>query len=104
MTLRLHAEALYDSIRRLLGNHDATQVQHTLERELRHVVPMWSDTKPDVPGWYWHKPMGISEPRLLLVGHGRIDTKLMADLEPPNHFVDVQRIPGQWAGPLLPPG
>ena len=47
MTLRLHAEALYDSIRRLLGNHDATQVQHTLERELRHVVPMWSDTKPD---------------------------------------------------------
>ena len=104
MTLRIHAEALYTGIRAYLGDHDAALVQTKIERELRHVLPTWSETKPVVPGWFWHKPPGISEPRLLLVGHGRIDTKLMADLGPPNNLVDVLRIPGQWAGPLLPPG
>ena len=104
MTIRMHAEALYDSIRSLLGDHDGTTVRKKLERELRHVMPTWSDDRPTVPGWYWHKPPGVSEPRLLLVGHGRIDTKLMADLGPPNHLVDVLRVAGQWAGPVLPPG
>ena len=103
MTLRSHAEALYQAIRPILGEHDATNVQTKLERELRHVVPNWSETLPDCPGWYWFKPPGIGEPQLLLVSHGRIDTKLMADLGPPNNLVDVQRIKGQWAGPLLPP-
>lgn len=104
MTRRAHAEALYHQIQSLLGEHDPTHVQTTIERALRHILPPWSEQKPDVPGWYWHKPPGISEPRLLLVGHGRIDTKLMADLGPPNNLVDVQRITGQWAGPVLPPG
>lgn len=104
MTLRLHAEALYQGIRSLLGDHEPNTVQTKLERELRHVLPTWSEDKPTVPGWYWYKPPGVSEPRLLLVGHGRIDTKLMADLGPPNNLVDVLRIAGQWAGPLLPPG
>lgn len=103
MTLRIHAEALYDAIRSFLGSHDPGQVQAKLERELRHVIPMWSDVVPTCPGWYWHKPPGITEPRLLHVDHGRVDTKLMADLGPPNNLVDVQRITGQWAGPLLPP-
>lgn len=103
MTLQAHAEALYAGIRSLLGQHDASQVQAKLERELRHVVPTWNQTTPDCPGWYWFKPQGVSEPRLLLVSHGRIDTKLMADLGPPNNLVDVQRVKGQWAGPLLPP-
>ncbi len=103
MTLRAHAEALYDSIRALLGDHDAQEVQARLERELRHVSPQWSEALPDCPGWYWYKPPGIGEPQLLLVGHGRIDTKLMADLGPPNNLVDVQRIKGQWAGPILSP-
>ncbi len=104
MTLRAHAEALYESIRSLLGEHHAQEVQTRLERELRHVSPQWSDNLPDCPGWYWYKPPGIGEAQLLLVGHGRIDTKLMADLGPPNNLVDVQRIKGQWAGPVLPPG
>ena len=104
MTLRIHAEALYTAIRSDLGDHDADLVQKKIERELRHALPTWSENKPNVPGWFWHKPPGISEPRLLLVGHGRIDTKLMADLGPPNNLVDVLRISGQWAGPLLPPG
>ena len=103
MTLRVHAEALYDSLKPLLGSHDSTQVQTRLERELRHIVPSWRADHPDCPGWYWFKPPGIGEPELLLVSHGRIDTKLMADLGPPNNLVDVQRISGQWAGPLLPP-
>lgn len=103
MTLRDHALALYDGIRFLLGEHTAQEVQTRLERELRHVSPQWSDALPDCPGWYWYKPPGIGEAELLLVGHGRIDTKLMADLGPPNNLVDVQRIRGQWAGPLLPP-
>jgi hypothetical protein len=80
MTLQAQAEALYAGIRSLLGQHDANQVQAKLERELRHVVPTWNQTTPDCPGWYWFKPQGVSEPRLLLVSHGRIDTKLMADL------------------------
>lgn len=104
MSVRAHAEALYQGIRSLLGEHDSAAIQTKLERELRHVLPVWTEEKPAVPGWYWHKPPGISEPRLLLVGHGRIDTKLMADLGPPNHLVDVLRIAGQWAGPVLPPG
>ena len=103
MTLKTHAEALYAGIRSLLGQHDANQVQAKLERELLHVVPTWNQTPPDCPGWYWFKPQGVSEPRLLHVSHGRIDTKLMADLGPPNNLVDVQRVKGLWAGPLLPP-
>lgn len=103
MTLRTHAEALYDSLKIHLSPHDSNQVQSLLERELQHIVPTWGHTLPDCPGWYWFKPPGIAEPSLLLVSHGRIDTKLMADLGPPNNLVDVQRISGQWAGPLLPP-
>ena len=103
MTLRAHAEALYESIQTFLGTHDPKQVCTALERNLRQVLPNWSEIKPNCPGWYWYKPPGVSEPCLLLVDHGRIDTKLMADLGPPNNLVDVQRIQGQWAGPLLPP-
>ena len=103
MTLHDHAKALYEILRPILGNHDGSQVQSKLERELRHVVPNWNEATPDCPGWYWFKPSGISEPQLLLVSHGRIDTKLMADLGPPNNLVEVHRIEGQWAGPLLPP-
>ncbi len=103
MTLRMHAQALYDGLRSLLGNHDSGQVQAKLEKELRHMIPHWSDSLPDCPGWYWYKAPGVSEPQLLQVSHGRIDTKLMADLGPPNNLVDVQRVKGQWAGPLLPP-
>ena len=103
MTLRAHAEALYDLLKPLLDSHDSTKVQSTIERELRHLVPTWKDSHPDCPGWYWFKPNSIAEPRLLLISHGRIDTKLMADLGPPNNLVDVQRIQGKWAGPLLPP-
>ena len=103
MTLHDHAKALYEVLRPILGNHDESQVQSKLERELRHVVPNWNETTPDCPGWYWFKPSGISEPQLLLVIHGRIHTKLMADLGPPNNLVEVHRIEGQWAGPLLPP-
>ena len=104
MTLSDHAKALYEALRPILGNHDGSQVQSKLEGELRHVVPNWNEATPDCPGWYWFKPSGISEPQLLLVNHGRIDTKLMADLGPPNNLVEVHRIKGQWAGPLLPPG
>lgn len=103
MSLRAHAEALYQSLQSLLGTHDVEKVQAHLERELRHIVPSWSDTKPSCPGWYWLKPSGVGDPRLVLVDNGRIDTKLMADLGPPNNLVDVQRVQGQWAGPLLPP-
>ena len=103
MTLRAHAEALYDALRSIMGNHDAKQVQATLERELRHMIPNWSEAIPDCPGWYWFKPPGVAEPQLLLVSHGRIDTKLMTDLGPPNNLVDVQRVKGQWAGPLVSP-
>ena len=104
MTLSDHAKALYEALRPILGNHDGSQVQSKLERELCHVVPNWNEATPDCPGWYWFKPSGISEPQLLLVNHGRIDTKLMADLGPPNNLVEVHRIKGRWAGPLLPPG
>ncbi len=103
MSLRMHAEALYDSLRSLLGSHDSDQIQAKLERELRHIIPNWTDADPDCPGWYWYKAPGVSEAKLLLVSHGRIDTKLMADLGPPNNLVDVQRVKGKWAGPLLPP-
>jgi hypothetical protein len=103
MTLQFHAEAIYASIAALLGTHNAQDIQTRLERELRHVSPQWSDDLPDCAGWYWYKPPGIGEPQLLLVSHGRIDTKLMADLGPPNNLVEVQRVKGQWAGPLLPP-
>ncbi len=103
MTLRAHVEALYETIRSSLGKHDPNQVQQALERELRHVVPTWTQATPTCPGWYWFKPPGVAEPQLLLVDHGRIDTKLMADLGPPHNLVDVQRVQGQWAGPLLPP-
>ncbi len=103
MTLQAHADALYEGIRALLGIHDPQQVRSMLERDLKHLIPNWTETKPTCPGWYWYKPPGVSEPQLLLVDHGRIDTKLMADLGPPNNLVDVQRIVGQWAGPLVPP-
>ena len=103
MTLQAHAQALYEGIRTLLGDHSPDLVQTRLEKDLRHAIPQWSESLPDCPGWYWYKPQGIGEPQLLLVSHGRIDTKLMADLGPPNNLVDVQRVKGQWAGPLLPP-
>ena len=103
MSLRIHAEALYENLKGILGEHDPAQLTAKLERELRHVIPQWSEALPDCPGWYWFKPPGVAEPKLLLVNHGRIDTKLMADLGPPNNLVDVQRIKGHWAGPLLPP-
>lgn len=103
MSLRTHAEALYQTLRSLLGTHDVEKVHSLLERELRHIVPTWTDAKPSCPGWYWLKPPGVADPRLILVDNGRIDTKLMADLGPPNNLVDIQRVQGQWAGPLLPP-
>ena len=103
MSLRIHAEALYDGLKSYLSTHDPDQVLAKIERELRHVVPHWSEDRPDCPGWYWFKAPGISEPQLLQISHGRIDTKLMADLGPPNNLVDVQRVTGQWAGPMLPP-
>ncbi len=104
MTLRAQVEAMYEGIAGQLGTHDSQEIQRRLERELRHIMPQWSNRLPDCPGWYWYKPPEIGEPALLLVSHGRIDTKLMADLGPPNNLVDVQRIKGQWAGPILPPG
>lgn len=103
MRLRGHAEALYQALRSLLKTHDVELVHALLERELRDIVPDWTEAKPSCPGWYWLKPSGVGEPRLILVDNGRIDTKLMADLGPPHNLVDVQRVQGQWAGPLLPP-
>ncbi|MCA9472242.1 MAG: hypothetical protein MRJ96_15670 [Nitrospirales bacterium] len=103
MSLRIHVEAIYEGLRALLGTHDSELVQAKLERGLRHIVPHWSENIPDCPGWYWYKAPGVSDPKLLLVSHGRIDTKLMADLGPPHHLVDVQRIKGTWAGPIVPP-
>ena len=103
MTLRSHAQALYESIRSLLGTHTPDQVQSVLELELSRMIPVWRDERPDCAGWYWYKAPGISEPRLILVDHGRIDMKLMADLGPPLNMVDVQRVKGLWAGPLIPP-
>ncbi|WP_447971832.1 hypothetical protein [Nitrospira sp. M1] len=103
MSIRAHAEAVYDGLKALFGNHDADQVKAKIERDLRHIIPHWTDRLPDCPGWYWLKAPGVGDPQLLYVGHGRIDTKLMADLGPPNHLVDVQRVKGQWAGPLVPP-
>jgi hypothetical protein len=104
MTLKSHARALYDSIRSMLGVHEPEHVQSLLEQELSRIVPVWREEKPDCAGWYWYKAPGISEPKLVLVDNGRIDAKLMADLGPPLNFVDVLRVKGQWAGPLLPPG
>jgi len=103
MTLRDKAAALYDAIRSVLGSHDAESVQRALEQELRRMIPVWRQEKPGCAGWYWYKPPGIAEPRLILVDHGRIDMKLMADLGPPLNMVDVQRVQGQWAGPVEPP-
>ncbi len=103
MRLRAHAEALYQALRSFLVTHEVEQVQSLLERELHHIVPTWTEVKPSCPGWYWLKPPGVADPRLIFVDNGRIDTKLMADLGPPNNLVDVQRVQGQWAGPLLPP-
>ena len=103
MTLQAHAEALYALLQPLFAPHVSDHARATLEQGLRHIIPTWNSSNPDCPGWYWFKPTGIAEPQLLLVSHGRIDTKLMADLGPPNNLVDVQRIKGLWAGPLLPP-
>ncbi len=103
MGLRAHAEALYQALRSLLGTHDVEKVHSLLERELRRIVPIWTESQPSCPGWYWLKPPGVADPRLIFVDNGRIDTKLMADLGPPHYLVDVQRVQGQWAGPVLPP-
>jgi hypothetical protein len=103
MNLHSAAAALYEAMKPRLGEHPPAEVQKTLEHELAHLLPTWSQEKPTCPGLYWHKPPGIAEPRLLTVDHGRIDTKLMADLGPPNNLVDVNRIAGLWAGPILPP-
>jgi hypothetical protein len=103
MTLRSKALALYEAIRPLLGNHAPEQVQAVVEYELSRMLPVWSEERPTCPGWYWYKAPGIGEPRLVNVDHGRIDAKLMADLGPPNNLVDVNRIKGQWAGPLEAP-
>ncbi|WP_447972019.1 hypothetical protein [Nitrospira sp. Kam-Ns4a] len=102
MTLRSKVLALYEAIKPwVAGSSDA--VQQALERELAQMVLVWTDEQPICPGWYWYKPPGIGEPRLVHVDNGRIDSKLMADLGPPNNLVDVVRIKGQWAGPLEPP-
>ncbi len=103
MTLRAKAQALYEAIKPWVGSHPADAVQQALERELARIVPVWTDERPTCPGWYWYKPPGIGEPRLVHVDNDRIDSKLMADLGPPNNLVDVVRIKGQWAGPLEPP-
>lgn len=103
MTLRAKASALYEAVRSLLGRHDPDQVQQALEQELSRMIPVWREERPTCPGWHWYKPPGIAEPRLVLVDHGRIDSKLMVDLGPPNNLVDVNRVAGQWAGPLDPP-
>ena len=104
MTLRSKTLALYEAIAPLLGNHVAEPIYQAMEHELRRIVPVWSDERPSCAGWYWYKSPGIEEPRLIYVDNGRIDAKLMADLGPPNNLVDVNRIKGQWAGPLEPPG
>ena len=101
MTLRAHVEAIYASIASLLGTHDVQDVHTRLERELRHVVPQWSDHLPDCPGWYWYKPPGIGEPQLLLVSHGRIDTKLMADLGAAVSVVTIAEIYADFLDALL---
>jgi hypothetical protein len=103
MTLRSKVQSLYEAIQSLLGSHSSDQVQKALELELGRMIPVWRDERPDCAGWYWYKAPGIGEPRLILVDHGRIDMKLMADLGPPLNMVDVQRVKGQWAGPLTPP-
>ena len=103
MTLGSKVSALYEAIRSLLGSHTPEPVQQALERELRQMLPVWSDERPSCPGWYWYKAPGIGEARLVNVDNGRIDAKFMADLGPPNNLVDVNRIKGQWAGPLQPP-
>ena len=104
MSLRAHAEALYQGLRSLLGTHDVEKV-HSLFGARAFVIlsPTWTDSQPSCPGWYWLKPPGVADPRLIFVDNGRIDTKLMADLGPPHYLVDVQRVQGQWAGPVLPP-
>lgn len=104
MNVRTKASAVYDAISSLLGDHSPERVRQTLELELSRLLPVWTEDRPTCPGWYWYKAPGISEPRLILVDYGRIDSKLMADLGPPNNLVDVNRINGRWAGPIEPPG
>ena len=104
MTLRAKAMALYEAISPLLGSHASAPIQQAVEEELGRILPVWRDERPTCAGWYWYKSVGIEEPRLIYVDNGRIDAKLMADLGPPNNLVDVNRIKGQWAGPLEPPG
>ena len=94
---------LYEALRPCLGAHSDEQVQQVLNVELQRLVPMWTDTRPVCPGWYWYKAIGANPGRLVNVDHGRIDSKLMADLGPPHYLVDVARLPGLWAGPLEPP-
>ena len=53
MTLQAHAQALYEGIRTLLGDHSPDHVKTRLERDLHHVIPQWSGRLPDCPGWYW---------------------------------------------------
>ena len=50
MSIRIHAEALYDSLKGVLGNHDPDHVRTRLEKELRHLIPNWNDRIPDCPG------------------------------------------------------
>lgn len=103
MTLRAKVLSLYETIRPWLASHAPAQVEEALEQELSRMLPVWTEERPTCAGWYWYKPLGVAEARLVNVDNGRIDAKLMADLGPPNNLVDVNRIKGQWAGPIQPP-
>jgi len=95
MTLRSAARSLYEAIQSMLGSHSPDHVQQALEQELRRLIPNWSQEKPTCSGVYWHKPPGIAEPRLVVVDHGRIDTKLMADLGLTRSRAGLKSAPGK---------
>lgn len=70
MTLRAKALALYEAIRPWLGSHTSEPVQQALEQELSRMLLIWSGERPTCAGWYWYKPPGIDEPRLVNVDNG----------------------------------
>ena len=66
----------------------------------------WTTEKPTSPGWYWYGPEKEVLPIIVLI-QKREDivgvVKLFALFIESLDILETENLPGQWAGPLLPP-
>ena len=73
-------------------------IEGTLEIPQAQAAPGWTSTRPDKPGWYWHKGPSF-EPMIFLLDQDEDGVMFLVE----GGCWDIEELTGKWSGPLAPP-